>query len=82
MNTVERALHEEYAPEPFSNEERLKEIDAELARLRALLEQEYVSGMIEVYDRIVGYYRPLAQWNAGKSSELKERVRFKWPDKK
>lgn len=31
----------------------------------------------EVYSRIVGYYRPVTQWNKGKQAEFKERVVFK-----
>jgi ribonucleoside-triphosphate reductase len=31
----------------------------------------------EVYSRIVGYYRPLAQWNAGKTSEYHQRKVFR-----
>jgi ribonucleoside-triphosphate reductase len=30
----------------------------------------------EVYARIVGYYRAVKNWNAGKSQEYKERVNF------
>jgi len=33
----------------------------------------------EVYSRIVGYLRPLAQWNAGKAQEFQERKVFKLP---
>jgi len=31
----------------------------------------------EVYSRIVGYYRPLQNWNEGKREEFKERVEYK-----
>ena len=31
----------------------------------------------EVWSRIVGYYRPIANWNKGKQEEFKERVTFK-----
>jgi len=31
----------------------------------------------EVYSRIVGYLRPVSQWNAGKQEEFKERKEFK-----
>ena len=31
----------------------------------------------EVYSRVVGYLRPVKQWNAGKRSELRQRVEFK-----
>jgi anaerobic ribonucleoside-triphosphate reductase len=31
----------------------------------------------EVYSRVVGYLRPVSQWNAGKQEEFKERKEFK-----
>lgn len=31
----------------------------------------------EVYSRIVGYLRPVQQWNVGKREEFKERKEFK-----
>lgn len=31
----------------------------------------------EVYSRIVGYIRPVQQWNTGKQLEFKERVNYK-----
>jgi len=31
----------------------------------------------EVYSRVVGYYRPVANWNLGKQQEFKERKTFK-----
>ncbi len=31
----------------------------------------------EVFSRVVGYMRPVAQWNNGKKEEFKERVEFK-----
>lgn len=30
----------------------------------------------EVYSRVVGYLRPVDQWNVGKQSEFSERVEF------
>ncbi|MFC1663661.1 ribonucleoside triphosphate reductase [Patescibacteria group bacterium] len=33
----------------------------------------------EVYSRIVGYYRPIGQWNEGKQEEFKQRKEFKTP---
>jgi ribonucleoside-triphosphate reductase len=30
----------------------------------------------EVYSRIVGYFRPIANWNIGKKEEFKERVEY------
>jgi len=35
----------------------------------------------EVYSRVVGFFRPVQQWNAGKRSEYAERVMFKLEDK-
>jgi len=31
----------------------------------------------EVYSRVVGYLRPVEQWNEGKREEFKDRVTFK-----
>jgi len=31
----------------------------------------------EVYSRVVGYYRPVQQWNKGKQAEYHDRVPFK-----
>lgn len=31
----------------------------------------------EVYSRVVGYYRPVQQWNKGKQAEYKDRIPFK-----
>jgi hypothetical protein len=33
----------------------------------------------EVYSRVVGYLRPVAQWNKGKKAEWADRVDFKVP---
>ncbi|MDZ7609243.1 MAG: ribonucleoside triphosphate reductase [Candidatus Desulforudaceae bacterium] len=33
-------------------------------------------GTTEVYTRIVGYYRPISQWNEGKKEEYKDRINF------
>ena len=30
----------------------------------------------EVYSRVVGYLRPVSQWNKGKQSEWKDRIDF------
>lgn len=30
----------------------------------------------EVYSRIVGYFRPIENWNAGKKQEFSDRVEF------
>lgn len=31
----------------------------------------------EVYSRVVGYYRPVRNWNVGKQEEFKDRKTFK-----
>lgn len=33
--------------------------------------------LCEVYSRIVGYYRPVQNWNPGKKQEFEERKTFK-----
>ena len=30
----------------------------------------------EIYSRVVGYYRPVGQWNKGKQSEFGDRVTY------
>jgi len=30
----------------------------------------------EVYSRVVGYYRPVQNWNKGKQEEFKERLEY------
>lgn len=30
----------------------------------------------EIYSRVVGYYRPVHQWNRGKQSEFEERKEY------
>ncbi len=32
---------------------------------------------VEVYSRVVGYFRPINQWNKGKKEEYKERNELK-----
>jgi anaerobic ribonucleoside-triphosphate reductase len=32
----------------------------------------------EIYSRVVGFIRPLRQWNKGKATEFKDREVFKW----
>ena len=31
----------------------------------------------EIYSRVVGYFRPVSNWNKGKREEFKERAMFK-----
>lgn len=35
----------------------------------------------EIYSRVVGYFRPINQWNKGKAEEFKERKNLVIPDK-
>ena len=32
---------------------------------------------VEVWSRVVGYCRPVSQWNKGKQAEFEDRVEFK-----
>ena len=34
------------------------------------------SEMCEIYSRVTGYYRPIANWNKGKQEEFRERKPF------
>jgi ribonucleoside-triphosphate reductase len=36
----------------------------------------------EVYSRVVGYFRPVQQWNKGKQEEFKDRKEFQVEPKK
>jgi anaerobic ribonucleoside-triphosphate reductase len=31
---------------------------------------------VEVYSRVIGYFRPISNWNAGKQEEFRERKFF------
>jgi len=33
----------------------------------------------EIYSRVVGYFRPVSQWNKGKKSEFVDRKHYKLP---
>ena len=35
---------------------------------------------VEVYSRVVGYFRPVNQWNKGKEEEFEERQTMKVPE--
>ena len=53
----------------------MTDLDQRIATLREELRN--VTGTpTEVYVRIVGYYRPVANWNPGKKSEYADRVTF------
>ena len=34
----------------------------------------------EVYSRVVGYYRPVQNWNKGKREEFQDRLEYAEPD--
>lgn len=55
-----------------------KEIDQKIASLESQL--EHVKGTeTEIYARIVGYYRPVKNWNQGKKAEYLQRKTFDNP---
>ena len=43
-----------------------------------MTQEEYNSKRtrVECYSRVVGYMRPVSQWNDGKQEEFKERVEY------
>lgn len=55
----------------MSKEEILKKIENLQEELQAVHGTE-----CEVYSRIVGYFRPVKQWNNGKQEEFADRVVF------
>ena len=40
------------------------------------METETCNEECEVYSRVVGYFRPVQNWNAGKQQEFKDRLEF------
>ena len=51
------------------------DVKAEIERLKQELAR--VEGTkCEVYSRVVGYCRPVSQWNVGKQEEFRERKTF------
>lgn len=42
-----------------------------------MAEEEQCGKKCEVYSRVVGYHRPIQNWNLGKKEEFKDRVAFK-----
>lgn len=61
--------------------ETMEKIDAKIEELKAELAQ--VRGTrAEVYSRIVGYYRSVKNWNAGKREEYRDRLLFDPESKK
>ena len=39
--------------------------------------EHFIAYKCEVYSRVVGYMRPVSQWNKGKQQEFKDRTVFK-----
>lgn len=59
----------------FDMSRTLEEIDAEIASTKKELNDVHGTET-EVYSRIVGYYRNVKNFNAGKAEEYKHRVMF------
>ncbi len=56
--------------------DRVTQVRLEIAKIEEELEQ--VQGTpCEIYSRVVGYHRPIQNWNKGKQEEFKERVTFR-----
>ncbi len=47
---------------------RIEELELQLAEVKGT--------ECEVYSRIVGYFRPVKQWNNGKQAEFEDRAEF------
>jgi len=46
---------------------------------RLIINSPHTSARVkcQIYSRVVGYYRPVKQWNDSKAEEFKDRVEFK-----
>jgi len=56
--------------------DRLHQISLEIENIEEQL--ACVKGTpCEIYSRVVGYHRPIQNWNKGKQEEFKDRVTFK-----
>jgi anaerobic ribonucleoside-triphosphate reductase len=42
------------------------------------MEKKEVKVPVEVYSRVVGYFRPVNQWNKGKQEEFRERKVYRF----
>jgi anaerobic ribonucleoside-triphosphate reductase len=55
--------------------ETIEQLQEKIDNLK--IELEKVKGTeTEVYDRIVGYYRAITNWNPGKREEQKQKIRY------
>ncbi|MBW1659920.1 MAG: hypothetical protein JRJ48_05425 [Deltaproteobacteria bacterium] len=56
--------------------DRLTRAQLEIAKIEEELKQVHGTPC-EIYSRVVGYHRPIQNWNKGKQEEFKERVTFR-----
>ena len=45
-----------------------------------MIEEKELKIPCEIFTRVVGYYRPISQFNKGKQEEYWDRARMKQPD--
>ena len=43
---------------------------------KSMQEKKICGKKMEIYSRIVGYFRPVANWNGGKREEFKDRLEY------
>jgi len=60
--------YEQLSPEKQAIVDRIRQLEEELKNVKGT--------ECEVYSRVVGYFRPVKQWNEGKQAEYKDRVVF------
>lgn len=65
---VSGVAYEQLSPEKQEIFKRIKELEEQLKNVKGT--------ECEVYSRIVGYFRPVKQWNEGKQAEFGDRVVF------
>jgi hypothetical protein len=60
--------YEQLSSEKQAIVDRIRQLEEELKNIKGT--------ECEVYSRVVGYFRPVKQWNEGKQAEYKDRVVF------
>jgi hypothetical protein len=65
---VSGVAYEQLSPEKQEIFKRIKELEEQLKNVKGT--------ECEVYSRIVGYFRPVKQWNEGKQAEFNDRIVF------
>jgi anaerobic ribonucleoside-triphosphate reductase len=59
--------------------DKIKKIDEQIKELKEKMNDPHLcEDTADVYTRVSGYYRPVTNFNAGKQSEMVERLEYDW----